>query len=522
MEGLLLLVLRPYQEKILHDLRAALRTHRSALVCAPPGAGKGSLIAYMVNSAVERGKRVIFCVRGRALVQDMHERVAKLGVEHGVLMGGRRRERWHPVQVASVDTLHRMEHKPPCDLLILDEARHFSCASGRKVLDEYPLAKVVGADGTPALIDGRGLGVSCGGIFEAMVMGPTEQELIDLGFLVPSIPIGIETPPDVSKVGKTGGDFNQKELAVACDKVKLVGDLVQHWQKYANGMKTVAFGVDQAHAKHITEEFQRAGIEWAYVDASTPDAERADIWQRLDHGTLMGFSNVMIAGVGWDHPIIRCVLCARPTTSLPLWRQMIGRASRPYPGKKAWVLLDHAGNLQRPGLYPYSFFETPPVWTLDGPAPRPGNDEEKAIPVATCKRPVPVPMTGVPKSFTGPVANGFLLPSFHTFRAGPKQCPYCGLPLIVEERKVQVASGDLKNLSALRDAAKVEVSAKQLAHESRMRTRYLELVKIGRNSVRKDGMPYSQRWPLMAFRAEYGRWPLSRWKQEAQSDEATI
>jgi DNA repair protein RadD len=507
--------LRPYQERILCELRVALRAHRSVLICSPCGSGKGSLISYMVNGAVARNKRVIFAVHGKTLVQDMSERVSRLGIQHGVLMGGKRREHWHPVQVASIDTLHRMQHRPKCDLLILDEARTFLSARGRQVVEDYKDSLIVGADATPARLDGKGLGVEAGGIFEAMIMGPNEQDLIDIGFLVPSIPIGIEEPPDTSKVEKTGGDFNQKQLAAVCDKVKLVGNIVQHWKKHAAGLKTVAFAVDQAHAKHITEEFRKESIEWEYVDASTPDDERARIWHRLDHGTLMGFSNVGVAGVGFDHPCISCVIAARPTASLSLWRQMIGRASRPYPGKKFWILLDHSGSLIR--HYPFGFFETPPVWSLDGTVAKPRDGDPKPPPVATCKIPVRVPESGVPAFFRGPLSpdGKWMLGSYHTFRAGPDICPYCGLPLLVQTRDIDVEDGDLKDLSSLREAAKVEAkvkSAEQIAVEEKKKARYFELVKIGRNKGYKNG------WPALAYKIEHkGVWPQKGWKKEAEA-----
>lgn len=519
-----MITLRPYQQKILTEVRAELRQHRSCLICAPPGSGKGSLIAYMVHGAVSKGKRVIFAVRGRALVHDMSERVTKLGVEHGVLMGGKRREHWKPVQVASIDTLHRMDPMPKCDLLILDEARGFICASGRKVIKQFPeTTKIVGADGTPALIDGTGLGTSVGGIFDAMVHGPNEQELIDLGFLVPCIPIGISKPPDVGKIEKTAGDFNQKQLAAVCDKVTLVGDLVKNWGTHAKGIKTVAFGVDQNHARHITEAFRGAGIEWEYVDASTSDDERAKIWHRLDHGTLLGFSNVAIAGVGFDHSILSCVLCARPTASLPLWRQMICRADRPHPGKAFWILLDHAGNLTRPGLWPYSFLETPPIWTLEGTknAKERGAEDPKPPQVAMCKTPVLIPETGIPSYFTGPVSPDglYMLPSYHCFRAGPDVCPYCGIPLPVNVRSVEVQEGNLESMAAVLDAAKQEVkvkSAVQMANEAKLRTSYLELARVAATSLKRDGTPYSKNWSAVQFKNLHHRWPSGEWKKEAE------
>jgi len=484
----------------------------------------------MVANAVAKKKFVIFAVRGLALCHDMSRRLTKLGIKHGVLMGGHKRERWYPVQVASIDTLHRIKHKPQCDLLIIDEARTFMSATGRMVLQEYPNAKIVGMDATPALLNGQGLGVSTGGIFESMVTGPTEQALIDMKFLSPSIPIGTQDPIDVSGIEKTGGDFNQKKLAEVCDKVKLVGDIVENWLRHGEYRKSLAFGVDQKHAKHIQEQFVSAGVQFEYVDASTPDDEREDIYDRLDRGPLVGISNCMIAGVGFDHPVISCVIAARPTASLTLWRQMIGRGGRICPdcaqhgkckfhptGKKNFIILDHAGNGIR--HWPYGFFETPPIWTLDGPQ-KPPKDGNKAAPVSMCKRPVPIPETGVPSFFKGPISKDgkFMLPGFHQFRAGPEICPYCGIPLRGPGRDIEVEAGQLTDLSALREQAKTEVkekSAKMVAYEERMRRRYLELVKTAMTSTKKDGSPFSKNYPSMAFEIEFHRWPKKEWKEEA-------
>lgn len=506
-----MLTLRPYQEVILAELRQQLRAHRAVLVCAPCGAGKGSLIAWMVASAVGRGKRVIFVVRGKALVHDMSARVMRLGLEHGVLMGDIQTHPKRAVQVASIDTLFRRNPVPLADLIIIDEARTFMSPTGRKVLDAYPDALIVGADATPERRDGLGLGTEWGGVFDAMVMGPNEQDLIDLGFLVPSVVIGIPDPPDMTGVSKTGGEFNRLAMAAICDKVKLVGDIVEHWQREAAGLKTVAFAVNKAHALHITERFREAGIEWEYVDDGTSDRDREAIWRRLDRGTLMGFSNVGIAGVGWDHPCIQCIIAARPTASLSLWRQMIGRGSRPHPGKARFVILDHANNTMR--HWPYGFFETPPRWSLEGGKARSiGSDGPQPPPIATCKRPVRVPDTGVPGSFTGPLSNDglWMLPSFHIFVSGPEICPYCGLPLKEDNLGVPVKPGTLKDLAALKEKARLEAKAKmtdpQKAREERMKERYRELETFARAKGYKPG------YPAVMFKNEFNRWPEKSWK----------
>src|ERR1700722_15853921 len=141
--------LRPYQETILADLRTETRAGRNPLLIAPCGSGKGSLIALIVHNATLKGHRVIFAVHGKSLVVDMSERVRKLGIEHGVLMGGEPRARWHSVQVASIDTLHRMAHPPQASLIIVDEAHMALSPTWRKTLDRYPAARVIGATATP-------------------------------------------------------------------------------------------------------------------------------------------------------------------------------------------------------------------------------------------------------------------------------------------------------------------------------------------------------------------------------------
>ena len=377
-------ILRPHQQANLEELRHEVSVGRDPLLVAACGYGKGTIGSVIVHGAVIRNKSVVFAVHGKSLVVDMSERVGKLGIQHGVLLGGHRRERWHSVQVASIDTLHRMEHQPHVDLMIIDEAHMCLSPTWRKVVDALravnPAMRILGMTATPIRLDGKGLGKDTGGLFDSMIQGPSEEELIGLGNLVKSRVIWSPSP-DISRVKKTAGEFNQKQLADVCDKTKIIGDIITHWKKYGAGRKTAAFGVDQAHAKHITEQFQAAGYQWAYVDAETKQEDRAAIWRDLDTGSLMGVSSVGCIAVGWDHPVVSCLIMARPTQSLGLWRQMLGRGSRPHPGKNDFIVLDHADNTRR--HEPYGMFEDAVPWNLDGEAVEEG--AKKPPPVATCK-----------------------------------------------------------------------------------------------------------------------------------------
>ena len=483
--------LRPHQQQDLEALRAETMAGRNPVLVAPCGYGKGTLISVIVHRATALGHRVIFAVHGKSLVIDMSERVTKLGIPHGVLLGGEKRQRWHAVQVASIDTLYRMPHPPEASLLIVDEAHMALSPTWRKTLDRYPSARVIGATATPIRLDGKGLGRATGGLFDSMVLGPSEEDLIKLGHLVGSKVLA-PPPPDLGGVKKTAGEFNAKELASVCDKTKLLGDIVEHWKKYAVDKMTAAFGVDKAHALHIADSFRTAGIQWAYVDAETSTAERAEIWKDLDSPTsgLMGVSSVGCISVGWDHPVVSCLISARPTASLGLWKQMLGRGSRPYPGKDHFLVLDHSGNTHRHA--PYGMFEDAVEWSLDGAAIR-VSDDKKPPTVATCKHSYRWP--------DGTVQH----PCYATFKAGPRECPFCGLPLKVIARKVEVQAGQLTEVVRSTRAFPLL----QESEEKRLARKYYESLLAQAQEKGKNGG-----WASFVYQKKMHAWPDKQWRVE--------
>ena len=421
------IVLRDYQEKAIAELREHIRHGRDPLLVAPCGSGKGSLIAYIVDRMAQKGKRIIFAVHGKSLVADMSQRVAKLGIEHGVLMGGHKRQRWHGVQVASIDTLHRMEDPPHADLVIVDEAHMALSPTWRKALARYT-CRTIGMTATPTRLDGKGLGRKSGGLFDVMVMGPTQEELIKQGHLVGSRVLAPPAPADLATIRNVDTADGQRKMAKVCDRAKVIGDAVKHWEKYANGAKTAVFAVDQAHAQHVAEQFRGSGYSWAYVDCNTKLDERERIWNDLDHGDLRGVVSVGVTTVGWDHPIVSCLVILRLTGSLGLHHQILGRGSRPHPGKTHFLVLDHVGATGH--HEPYGCFEDAVPWSLDGDAVKHG-DAEKQERYVTCKVPA--------------LVNGEIkYPCYAVFRAGPRECPYCSLPIVKKVAKVEVVNGELE------------------------------------------------------------------------------
>jgi DNA repair protein RadD len=391
------LTLRDYQIKAVEDLRyeiswlTAKNLDPRVLLVAPTGSGKGTISCWMILSAVSRGRKILFLVNRRELVKDLSRRLYRLGVQHGIVMGSHPARPWLPVQVASIDTLHRRPHIPQADLIFLDEA-HFSISPiWAKVIARYPGVPLIGMTATPVRADGRGLG----DLYNAIVQCPDTAELTALGHLAPAR-IFAPSKPDLTGVKMQAGEYNQKQLATAVDRGALVGDIVTHWKQLAAGRPTVVFAVNVAHAEHITEQFLAAGITSQCVDANTPDHVRDKLWSDLACGAVQVCTSVGVISYGWDVPAVSCAILARPTKSLALYLQQIGRVLRTAPGKTDALILDHAGCVLEHGLP-----DDPHEWTLDGERKKTAK-QERAPSVRSC------------------------LKCWYTYRSQMERCPNCG------------------------------------------------------------------------------------------------
>jgi DNA repair protein RadD len=156
--------------------------------------------------------------------------------------------------------------------------------------------------------------------------------------------------PDLKGVKTQTGDYVVSQLAHRMNTDALVGDIVTHWHRHGERRKTVAFAVDVAHSVHIRDEFVRACVRAEHLDGNTPIKEREAILARLESGETELVSNCQVLTEGWDMPPVSCIVLARPTKQMGLFRQMIGRVLRPAPGKTDAIVLDHSGAVYRHGL----------------------------------------------------------------------------------------------------------------------------------------------------------------------------
>lgn len=417
--------LRDYQQAAVDNLRAAFGSGRRApLLVLPTGGGKTFVFCYIAANAAQRGNRTLILVHRQELLRQTSDSLSALGVRHGLIAPGASPRLGELVQVASVQTVVRRFHLldqagwAP-DLIVPDEAHHATAGSWRQVLDRWAAARILGVTATPCRMDGRGLD----DVFDDLIEGPQIAELIDEGHLAPPTVYAPPVQADLSNIRTRAGDYAKNELADRMDKPTVTGDAVEHYGRICPGVPAIAFCVSVAHAEHVAEQFRAAGWNAASLDGSMGDAERKARIADLAAGRLHVLTSCDIISEGTDIPVVGAAILLRPTKSLGLYLQQVGRALRLYDGKSEAVILDHVGNVQTHGLP-----DEPREWTLEGRAKgkRASNDNEPPPPV-TCE--------GCFRQIRRPA---------------PPACPSCGHKIAGKDRaaSLQHVGGELMKVTA--------------------------------------------------------------------------
>jgi superfamily II DNA or RNA helicase len=436
--------------------------------------GKSCLFAHLANRAAHRGEGVLVVAHRRELINQAYERVVQHGVPEtnvGVLMASDTRRRpVAPVQVASIDTL-RHRPKPPAELVVIDEAHRCLAPSYLTLRELYPNALHVGFTATPYRADLRGLGE----FYDDLVVVATVKKLIAEGYLVdPRVfTVPSDQLPNLSGVRVRGGDYDERQLADAVDQQRLVGNIVDHWQKHAAGVRTIAFAVSVQHSQHIAERFREQGIPAEHLDGTTPAPERDAILSRLRSGETLVVSNVGVLCEGTDIPAVKCAVLARPTKSTGLYLQQAGRILRPWNGERA-IILDHAGCAREHGL-PQDDRE----FSLEA-APKRKRREGATVPLRTC------------------TCLAILPPA-------TKVCPECGSVFEVAREVPEEVAGELVEAKS-GDVVPRAVQHRAIGFDDAVRRTYFEQQRALGRSRRKPAD-----WAVGRFIARYGTLPPSDW-----------
>lgn len=465
--------LHPHQTQAVNDLRAGFKAgHLCQILAAATGFGKTVVAAELIQCAVRKAHKVLFIVHQKQLVWQAVDTFSRVGLNVGIIQGDNTDcHPSHDVVVACVASLRNRRAPEWIGLVLIDEC-HVLWKAHIELMKTWNALPFLGLSATPLRPD-------LGKYFTNLIRGPSIAWLMDHGFLVP-VKAFAPGADQISRIldgvscnGTNFGekDYNQLELGEAMNTPRLVGDILSTWQKKGDHRQTLCFPVNKAHSRSIVEAFSAAGIPAAHIEDTTPDQDRQQLFAAFQRGDVRVLSSVGVLSTGFDAPIAGCGILARPTASLTLHIQQVGRLLRITDGKAPAIILDHAGNCLRHGLPQH--FEVP---DLDS------KDRDTTRSPATKKE---------PRTTICQQCDGLIPPD-------KKACPCCGAEKPQPKPNIQQIDGELVSYGTDHPG---KDHFTQADHQ-RWYSGFIWYAEI---------RGYNPKWANANFHDKFGFWPPDEW-----------
>lgn len=357
----------------------AFARHKRVLYVCPTGGGKSVIIAEIVRRAIAKGSIVHLLVHRDKLLSQLRDRIVPLlpdDVEIGWVKSKKKLNPTAQVQLVSIQSWpRRKEHLPTPQLIITDEAHRGKANTYMAHQQYYPGAYSLGVTATPCTMAGAGLNIA----YDTLVQGPQMLWLTEQKYLAPFEYLRFD--PIISDCGPVGanGEFKLAKIGKKIKPSDYAPAAIAAYEKYIPGKQTLVFCIDVEHAHGVADAYNEAGIpSGAFTSLDTQEHNDA-VLSRFLRGELLCLMSIEIFNEGVDIPALDAIQMLRPTDSLRIYLQQIGRAVRYVDGKLAYIL-DHVGNFERHG-HPLA----PRRWTLEGEL---GELERKALAKRPKKPPV--------------------------------------------------------------------------------------------------------------------------------------
>lgn len=360
--------LRPYQSEDKASIIEAWKEYRSILYQLPTGGGKSVVLTSIIQDY--KHEQIIVFAHKRKLLFQLRDHLKRVGITAGVLAGQFQENLDSNIIIVSIRTAvkdARLESLLERDWnkVIIDEARHSRTASYDKVLDalleKHPNHRLLGVDATPYRKDKKRLDKH----FQHMVVSSeTIASLTEKGFLQKCktivSPINIEDLQE--QVKEVANDYQITSLSNYMRQPKYLNYVVSQYITYGEQRQAIVFAVDKAHAKDLAVVFEDNGYEGRVVriDSDMSETEIEQAYQLFEDKKAQILINVEMITEGVDLPSVGCIVGARPTKSMTLYFQMIGRGMRLDGIHDYFINLDCCGWTEE-----YGVATTPKHWSLN-------------------------------------------------------------------------------------------------------------------------------------------------------------
>ena len=353
--------LRDYQQDLLVQMHRALAATPAARIMLqlPTGSGKTRIAGELLSGWLKGGRKGVWLTHRKELAAQTEGMLREAGVTATANM------QWTPrtnaptllngIVILMAQTVSRRSGRANVwdgynrsDLMIIDEAHHATADGWARAMKQWP-GPVMGMTATPWRLS---LKEGFDHLFRELHCGPQVAALQSDKWLCWA---QVRLPPDEQRVqgGQVDytGDYSESGIELANeDRDVWTAGALRFWQKHCEHRQTVVYAVSVRHAQNLVAMFSDAGVPTEVWLGDTPTAERSRLLHEFQDGTIKALVNVAVATEGFDLPDAACVMLTRPTMSLSLYLQMVGRGLRPKQDDGDCVILDLAGNSLRHGL----------------------------------------------------------------------------------------------------------------------------------------------------------------------------
>lgn len=315
--------------------------YSKAMVVMATGLGKTYLAAFFA----EKFKGVLFIAHREEIIKQ-----AKASFEHvlkkpGGLLYSLEKDEDHPMLFASIftlsmqDQLHRFA-KDEFDLIIIDEFHHAAAKTYQRVIDYFDPTFLLGLTATPERTDGQDVFAICDGNVAYEI---TFIEAIQRGWLAPFTYYGVKDDIDYSQIKWLGKSYDQQELLIEQLNTERAEHIFKKWKKYKQ-TRTLGFCSSIEQASFLAQYFVDKGIDAISLTSKTTSISREEAIRKLETREIEVIFTVDLFNEGVDIPSVDTLLFSRPTESMVVFTQQIGRGLRKKAGKDKCVIIDLIGN----------------------------------------------------------------------------------------------------------------------------------------------------------------------------------
>lgn len=348
-------VLRPHQIEAKAKIFDAWSKYDSVMLQMPTGTGKTYLFTSLINDIINTYKlahkdiKILIVAHRTELLDQISATLNKFGISHGFIQGAREQYLWKRVQVGSIMSLLTDKNyynvcRLKFDYIIVDEAHHSLADTYIRLFGLFPNAKKLGVTATPWRLNHE----SFLSLYQYLIVSPQISWFINNNLLSDFDYVSIKQDSEVqrlvdkSEVVSTG-DFSNVDLDNTFNNQRIRSKLYESYLQFANGRKGIIYAINKCHAAKIAELYSSHGVKAVAIDCDTPRDVRQEMITAFKNGEISVLVNVDIFTEGFDCPDVNFIQLARPTKSLSLYLQQVGRGLRIVEGKEKTIILDNVG-----------------------------------------------------------------------------------------------------------------------------------------------------------------------------------